>query len=59
MTLELYLEDGKVLHVNRNVEHVLMCLNYGNDDFIVYDVDDHIRRYVNRRKIVRIEEAMQ
>lgn len=58
MTLELYLDDGEVLHVNRNVKHVLTSLIYGREEFVVYDLDNHIRRYVNRRKIVRIEEAM-
>jgi len=59
MTLDLYLDDGSVLHVNRIVDHTLTSILYGRGDFVVYDVSDGIRRYVNRMRIVRIEEAMQ
>lgn len=59
MTLDLYLDDGSVLHVNRIVDSTLTSILYGNGDFVVYDVSDGIRRYVNRMRIVRIEEAMQ
>lgn len=59
MTLDLYLDDGSVLHVNRIVDRTLTSILYGTGDFVVYDVSDCIRRYVNRMRIVRIEEAMQ
>ena len=59
MTLDLYLDDGSVIHVYKNADSTLKSIFYGREDFIVYEMRDGIRCYVNRKRIVRIEEAMQ